>query len=84
MAPNGLRIEQLKETLADAQRYKDTLPSVIGGDFNLIASEGMAATVPGEAGFHHAVGLRPPPRGPRDHDALGPGSDHFPVSIRIY
>ena len=55
-----LRIEQLKETLADAQRYKDIVPSVIGGDFNLVASEGMAAEVLAEAGFHDAVGSRSP------------------------
>ncbi len=57
---DGLRIEQLKETLADAQRYKDQVPSVIGGDFNLVASEGMAADALGEAGFHDAVGSRSP------------------------
>jgi hypothetical protein len=55
-----LRIEQLKETLADTQRYKDKVPSVIGGDFNLVASEGIAAEVLGEAGFHDAVGSRSP------------------------
>jgi endonuclease/exonuclease/phosphatase family metal-dependent hydrolase len=97
-----LRIDQLKETLADAQRYKDTVPSVIGGDFNLVASEGMAAEVLGEAGFHDAVGSRSPStRGarPRRIDGLFvrggtseggavhtsvAGSDHFPVSTRIY
>jgi endonuclease/exonuclease/phosphatase family metal-dependent hydrolase len=57
---DGLRIEQLKETLADAQRYKDTLPSVIGGDFNLVAAEGMAGDVLDDAGFHDAVGSRSP------------------------
>jgi len=57
---DGLRIEQLKETLADAQRYKDTVIPVIGGDFNLVASEGMAAQVLGEGGFHDAVGSRSP------------------------
>jgi endonuclease/exonuclease/phosphatase family metal-dependent hydrolase len=99
---DGLRIEQLKETLADAQRYKDTVPSVIGGDFNLVASAGMAAEVLGEAGFHDAVGSRSPStRGarPRRIDGLFlrggtseggvvhtsvAGSDHFPVSTRIY
>jgi endonuclease/exonuclease/phosphatase family metal-dependent hydrolase len=99
---DGLRIEQLKETLADAQRYKETVPSVIGGDFNLVASEGMAAEVLGEAGFHDAVGSRfPTTRGarPRRIDGLfvrsgkseggtvhtsAAGSDHFPVSTRIY
>ena len=64
-------LKEGKETLADAQRYKDTVPSVIGGDFNLVASEGMAAEVLGEAGFHDAVGSRSPttraarPRRPR-------------------
>ena len=99
---DGLRVEQLKETLADAQRYKVTVPSVIGGDFNLVASEGMAAEVLGEAGFHDAVGSRSPTtRGarPRRIDGLFvrggtsdggavhtsvAGSDHFPVSTRIY
>jgi endonuclease/exonuclease/phosphatase family metal-dependent hydrolase len=57
---DGLRIGQLKETLADAQRYKDTAPSVIGGDFNLVASEGMATELLAEAGFHDAVGSRSP------------------------
>jgi endonuclease/exonuclease/phosphatase family metal-dependent hydrolase len=99
---DGLRIEQLKETLAEAQRHKDTVPSIIGGDFNLVASEGMAAKVLGEAGFHDAVGSRSPTtRGarPRRIDGLFVrggtseggtvhtsvvGSDHFPVSTRIY
>jgi endonuclease/exonuclease/phosphatase family metal-dependent hydrolase len=99
---DGLRIEQLKETLADARRYKDTVPSVIGGDFNLVASEGMAAEVLGEAGFHDAVDSRSPTtRGlrPRRIDGIFvrggmseggavhasvAGSDHFPVSTRIY
>jgi endonuclease/exonuclease/phosphatase family metal-dependent hydrolase len=97
-----LRIEQLRETLADANRYKDMVPSVIGGDFNLVASEGMAAAVLNEAGFHDAVGSRSPTtRGarPRRIDGLFvrggtsaggavhtsvAGSDHFPVSTRIY
>jgi hypothetical protein len=90
----------LKETLADAQRYKDTVPSVIGGD--LVASQGMAAEVLGEAGFHDAVGSRSPTtqgarprrieglsvRGGTPEDGavhtLVAGSDHFPVSTRIY
>ena len=57
---DALRIAQLRETLADAQRYKDQVPSVIGGDFNLVASEGMAADALGEAGFCDAVGSRSP------------------------
>jgi endonuclease/exonuclease/phosphatase family metal-dependent hydrolase len=57
---DGLRIEQLKETLTDAQRYKDTVPSVIGGDFNLVTTEGMSAVALGEAGFHDAVDSRSP------------------------
>lgn len=99
---DGLRVEQLKETMADAQRYKDTVPSVIGGDFNVIASKGIAAEVLREAGFYDAVGSRSPTtRGarPRCIDGLFvrggtseggavhysvAGSDHFPVSTRIY
>jgi endonuclease/exonuclease/phosphatase family metal-dependent hydrolase len=99
---DGLRIEQLKETLADAQRYKETVPSVIGGDFNLVTSEGMAAEALGESGFHDAVGSRDPttrgarprridglfvrggtPEGGAVHASVA-GSDHFPVSTRIY
>jgi endonuclease/exonuclease/phosphatase family metal-dependent hydrolase len=99
---DGLRIQQLKETLADAQQYKDTLPAVIGGDFNLVASEGMAAELLHDAGFHDAVGSRSPTtRGGRARRIDGlfvrggaseggavhmsvAGSDHFPVSTRIY
>jgi endonuclease/exonuclease/phosphatase family metal-dependent hydrolase len=67
---DGLRIDQLKETVADAQRYRDKVPSVIGGDFNLVASQGTAAQVLGEAAFTMPSVRGLPPRGARDPDAL--------------
>ncbi len=51
-----LRVQQLRETLEDARRRAESSLIVVGGDFNLNASEGGAAAAMRKAGFRDALG----------------------------
>lgn len=52
-----LRNEQLRELLEDCRGYSDQCPVIIGGDFNLAATDEEAAAALRNAGFHDAVRL---------------------------
>jgi len=54
---DALRVHQLAEVLEDRRRYTDRPVFVIGGDFNLVAGAGDAASILSEAGFHDAARL---------------------------
>jgi endonuclease/exonuclease/phosphatase family metal-dependent hydrolase len=51
---DGLRCSQLAEALEDSRRYDSNASIVLGGDFNLDASEGAAASVLNRAQFQDA------------------------------
>ena len=51
---DALRCSQIEETLEDARRYDASTPIVLGGDLNLDASGGPAATAIGRAQFQDA------------------------------
>jgi endonuclease/exonuclease/phosphatase family metal-dependent hydrolase len=51
-----LRVRQLRETLEDTRRRAESSLVVVGGDFNLNASEGEAAATLRSAGFRDALG----------------------------
>jgi endonuclease/exonuclease/phosphatase family metal-dependent hydrolase len=54
---DSLRLQQLRQVLEDARRHAEPSLVILGGDFNLNASNGAAAAMLHGAGFHDAVRL---------------------------
>ncbi len=52
---DALRLQQLQETLKDARENTESSLVIVGGDFNLDAGPGNAATTLHSMGFHDAV-----------------------------
>lgn len=62
-----LRLQQMQEVLADAQRYPQQTPVIIAGDFNTFFSAASMLSALREAGFRNALG----DQHPRTHVLIG-------------
>ena len=66
-----LRCAQLNEVLIDAQRYRPSAPALVCGDFNLDASNGVAADALNRADFEDALANRHAPTKPHSFSEQG-------------